>query len=64
MLLSLIGGILKKWIIIWTSHAEFIFLCYVSINHCCFHIPMAQQFLHSSDIIAYLKQVSCKAVPQ
>ena len=36
----------------------------VSIDHCRFDMPVAEQFLNRADVVAVLKQVGCERMPQ
>lgn len=36
----------------------------VSVDHCCAYIPVAQQFLHGTDVRPGLKQMGRKRMPQ
>jgi hypothetical protein len=47
-----------------TIYAKNICFCHVCVNHRCLDVGMAQEFLHSSDIVAIFKQMSGEAVSQ
>ena len=48
----------------WTSYGQSTALKHVSIDHSGLHIFVTEQFLHSSDVIAVLEEVSGEGIPK